>query len=175
MSIARCMRGTGGGTDLAMSVCCCVCRTRRKHRQRQRLAYCLRVKMVLTLLLHCWKRLSCIRGVMVEVGGCCCRRRSFCWPQRMLRRWCGVGDEEGGGSSQDDNGAGDQVRKMSMVVLHLTVADSIAGMLLLSSMVKGCWVWSALSTAQGTYFCGHARQAKVISAPLLPTVHRSMV
>ena len=161
--IARCVRGTGGGAGLAMSVCCCECRNRQKHRQRQRLALCLRVRMVPTLLLHCWKRLSCLRGVMVEVGGFDCRRRQCCGPQRLLRRWCGVDDEGGRGNSQDDNGVGDGVRKMNKVVLYLMVADSVAGVLLFSSLVKGCWVWSALSTAQGTYFCGHARQAKVIS------------
>jgi len=63
---------------------------------------------------------------------------------------------------------------MNKVVLHLTVADSVAGVLLLSSLVKGSWVWRACQQHKGL-FCGHARQAKVISAPTLPTVHRSIV
>ena len=77
-----------------------------------------------------------MRSVMVKVDGSCCRRRSCCVPQRLLRRRC-VGDDEGGGRSQGDNGVGAQVRKMDNVVLYLNVADSIAGMLLLSSLVKG--------------------------------------
>lgn len=39
---------------------------------------------------------------------------------------------------QGDNGVGAQVRKMDEIVLCLKVADSLAGMLLLSSLVKGC-------------------------------------
>ena len=93
---------------------------------------------MLTLLLHCWKRLSCEPGVMAKVGGRCCRRRSCCGPQRLLRRRCGVVDEGGGGRLQDDNGVGAQVRKMDKVVLCLNFADSIAGKSLLSSLVKDC-------------------------------------
>ena len=136
-SIARCMRGTGVGAGLKMSVCCCECRNRLRRRQRQRLPLCLCVWRVLTLLLHCWKRLSCVRSVMVKVDGSCCRRRSCCVPQRLLQRRC-VGDDEGGGRSQSDNGIGAQVRKMDEIELCLNVADSLAGMLLLSSLVKGC-------------------------------------
>lgn len=136
--IARCMRGTGGDAGLKMSVFCCGCKTRLRRRQRKLLPLHLRVQLALTLLLHCWKRLSCEPGVMAKVGGSCCRRRSCCGPQRLLRRRCGVGDEGGGGRLQDDNGVGAQVRKMDKVVLCLNVADSIAGMLLLSSLVKGC-------------------------------------
>ena len=77
-------------------------------------------------------------GVMVEVGGSCRRRRSCRWPQRLLRRRCGVGDQGGRGRSQGDNGVGAQVIKMDKVVLYLNFADSIAGMLLFSSLVKGC-------------------------------------
>ena len=75
-------------------------------------------------------------GVMVKVGESYCRRRS--WPQRLLRRRCGVGDEGGGRRLQGGNGVGAQVRKMDEIVLCLKVADSLAGMLLLSSLVKGC-------------------------------------
>ena len=74
---------------------------------------------------------------MAKVGGRCCRRRSCCGPQRLLRRRCGDGDE-GGGRLQDDNGVDAQVRKMDKIVLCLNVADSIAGKLLLSSLVKDC-------------------------------------
>ena len=67
---------------------------------------------------------------------------------------------------------------MDLIVLYPKVADSIAGVLLVSSLVKGCCVLRALSTANSIKdLRAEAARAKPRSflLPPLPTVHRSIV
>jgi hypothetical protein len=50
-------------------------------------------------------------------------------------------------------------------VLYLKDADSIAGMLLLSRLVEGCRVWSALSKSQGTLRPRAPSQGHITTTP----------